>query len=588
MKKFVITTIGCFALLLSMAQSYDYLDINNIKCKIPSYGTIFKGSGGLLGFEAPQGSGSSPIYAANLWIGGKNNSAIHCTAATFEQTGSDWQPGPIMNAINYPAEVPNWDKVWKVHRDTIDWFVNCFVSGLCGGFTIPNEIMDWPAHGNTSLGQSFYLAPFKDVDGDGIYNPVNGDYPIIKGDQAIWFIFNDDKEHLSSGGDSMKVEVHGMAYAMNCVSSEALTNTIFLEYKIINRSSNTYDSTWIGMWNDFDLGCPEDDFIGCDVVRGLSFAYNGDLYDESCNGATGYQNNIPAIGCVFLGGPVADDDGTDNPIIPNTTSALSVSGIPYEYLGVNYSDGIIDNERLGVTEMLYHNRVPFGNAAQQDPNNDNEYYYYMRGMWKDGTNMVYGGNAHISDPTIFSPITATNYMFPDDSDPLFWGTRGDTVPVWSELSSGNLPGDRRGLGASGPFTFAPGDTAQLDLAYSFAQDTLVGSHVLLQQFAEEIHEIFRADSTPCGLLSYTNISEQNLELKANIYPNPANEQLNIEFEESGQYQLQVMNILGDVVFKDFIGGGTSIIDVTQWSEGIYVIYLQSEKGALGKKLIIAK
>ena len=34
------------------------------------------------------------------------------------------------------------------------------------GYSIPNLYYDYPAHGDVSLGQSYYLAPFKDVDGD--------------------------------------------------------------------------------------------------------------------------------------------------------------------------------------------------------------------------------------------------------------------------------------------------------------------------------------------------------------------------------------------------------------------------------------
>ena len=45
--------------------------------------------------------------------------------------------------------------------------------------------------GDTSLGQAPYLAPFVDVDYDGLYNPALGDYPDVMGDQAIFFIFND-------------------------------------------------------------------------------------------------------------------------------------------------------------------------------------------------------------------------------------------------------------------------------------------------------------------------------------------------------------------------------------------------------------
>ena len=63
------------------------------------------------------------------------------------------------------------------------------------GYIIPNDILNWPAHGDTTLGNSLgmlpYIAPFIDVDNDDIYNPSQGDYPCIKGDEAVYIVMND-------------------------------------------------------------------------------------------------------------------------------------------------------------------------------------------------------------------------------------------------------------------------------------------------------------------------------------------------------------------------------------------------------------
>ena len=40
-----------------------------------------------------------------------------------------------------------------------------------------NRIYSWPAHGDVSQYQDYYLAPYKDVDSDGKYDPMKGDYP---------------------------------------------------------------------------------------------------------------------------------------------------------------------------------------------------------------------------------------------------------------------------------------------------------------------------------------------------------------------------------------------------------------------------
>ena len=72
---------------------------------------------------------------------------------------------------------------------------------------------------------------------------------------------------------------------------------------------------------------------------------------------------------------------------------------------------------------------------------------------------------------------------------------------WSEISSGNEPGDRRGISATGPYQFNPGDTVQIDLAFVFARD-YAGNNLtsvsLLKQRIQELINYYQNDSTPCG------------------------------------------------------------------------------------------
>ncbi len=62
--------------------------------------------------------------------------------------------------------------------------------------------------------------------------------------------------------------------------------------------------------------------------------------------------------------------------------------------GVNFGNGIVDDERFGMRRFVYHNNG--GNANQSDPTNAPEYYNYLRGIWKDNTKMYYGGTAYIA------------------------------------------------------------------------------------------------------------------------------------------------------------------------------------------------
>jgi len=171
------------------------------------------------------------------------------------------------------------------------------------------------------------LAPFTDVDGDGIYNARNGDYPAfalngtnncdyhLLGDQSLWWVFNDKGSwHSESGGDPLGVEVHATAFAYKS-SQEHLNNATFIRYKIINRSTDTWNDYWFGQWMATNVGDASDDYVGCDVGRGMGYAYNGDLNDGASPQAQfwTYGAHPPAIGVDFLRGTRAiENDFQDN------------------------------------------------------------------------------------------------------------------------------------------------------------------------------------------------------------------------------------------------------------------------------------
>src|SRR5437868_2298655 len=69
----IVSIFICLCAVLVNAQTFDFLDINNIKARINSSGDLFTDMAGFASFEVPKGSGKSTIFSSNLWIGGKDD-----------------------------------------------------------------------------------------------------------------------------------------------------------------------------------------------------------------------------------------------------------------------------------------------------------------------------------------------------------------------------------------------------------------------------------------------------------------------------------------------------------------------------------
>jgi hypothetical protein len=73
------------------------------------------------------------------------------------------------------------------------------------------------------------LAPYADYNNNQIYDPQNGDYPYIFGDQACYSITNDIyAAHTETGGNPFGAELHTMTYAINNPNDTQIHNSIFL------------------------------------------------------------------------------------------------------------------------------------------------------------------------------------------------------------------------------------------------------------------------------------------------------------------------------------------------------------------------
>ena len=563
MKKLLL--LNFFALIFFLpiqAQTWTYgtLDINQVKTVMNSNGDLFWNYS-VNTFEVPADSGKQTIFAGASWIGGIDTfNTLHIAAQTYRQSGNDFYPGPVMSTSSYsPTTDAQWNQVWKINKTTIDSFVLNSQNPI-PGYTVPSVIVNWPGNGDTQAGQAAQLAPYIDVDADGVYNPSAGDYPCIKGDQALFVIYNDDRNtHTESGGAKFTFEVHAMMYAYNAPGTW-LDSTVFINYKLFNRSPFNYNSVYWGQWTDFDLGFYGDDFVGCDVDRNIAYVYNGNQNDGSSAtpGVGTYGANPPAQGLVYLRGPEATPmDGIDND-----------------------RDGITDesDEVWMMNHFIYYNN---NFTITGNPVLPMDYYNYLSGNWLDTTHITYGGNG-------YGGATPCEYMYPADSDPTGWGTNFVPQSAWDEMNSNNTPGDRRGMASSGPFYFGSGKQMCIDMAYVYGRGNAGPlSSVGSMRNAADSARTFYSQNNPCSCdASTVGIEEQNAQT-ISVYPNPAGESLNIICGENATGSIvEIINLNGQVVLQGAVLSGNSVIFNTgNLASGVYLIRVQKESVVLTTRFV---
>lgn len=519
-----------------------YLDINNVNAGF-YFNTMFNDTREVYQpeYEVPNGGGAHSLYASGLRLGGiDDDNILHTACEMYDTEGEDFYPGPIMNENDYINEYDNWGRVWSVTRNQIYTHIYNYNNQ---NYIMPEDIRDWPGNGNLNLGQAEMLAPFTDVNGNGIYEPELGDYPDFPGDKCIYFIINDEhSDHLNSNqgyddntqqfipGNKLGVEIHAMAYAYSIPNNEAINNTTFIRYKIINRSENNYHDFYAGLWSDLDLGNPQDDYTGCDTNLNIYYIYNGDNNDEvssdfTHNHINTYGENPPAQGVLFL-------------------------------------------DHKMHSYMAFDSYYTSDNQWKSDPETAEQYYYYLTGRWKDGSYLHKGGTGYQGDDGVGDQIV--KHIFPG---------YGYTTS-WTETTEGNEPFDRRGIGSVGPMEFNSGDTISLKIAFIWARDEEGDNFDSVKKLLASVPAVqdFEDLSLSREMTTYKEV-DPNID----IYPNPANNEIKVIC--TGETEIEIFSITGELVKTQNQVINNTTIDISDLNSGIYLVKIKSGNSVVTKKLI---
>ena len=464
------------------AQSQYDLEINNVRARLLTGGDVWwnlQDGRYIVPKPAPGFPEVSSIFAGGVWIGGTDpNGALKLAGVTYRQgNATDFYAGPLDGDGQTDLDAcENWDQFFIVKGENILKHIAKYDEAVREGNplacdSIPEDVKYWPGRGNPFFNEKFAfplpdqnLGNFWDDDGDGVYNPCNGDFPVIdiRGcepadrkaarellpDEMDFWVYNDNggPHRLSQAtAIQMEVQVQAFAYATN----DEINDMTFYRFKLINKASDDIRDCYFAMWVDADLGCSEDDYIGCDVERSLGYVYNEDAADgspgTSCpGGVETYGLDVPILGIDYFRGPRGPKifcgfDADGNRLLCDPPA------------GTGEQDTLVE---LGMTSFLYQNRgVSNPPEATQDPVIDFEFYNILRGQWKDGTAVTFGNSGF--DPASTDSI---NYVFPDPPN---------DENGWS-MCTANLPfDDRRTVQATGPLLLQPGAKNELIIGAVF-------------------------------------------------------------------------------------------------------------------------
>ncbi len=466
------------------------LEINNVRAHFRTTGTIFfQDETTEPGYEIPKDSGKYSIYAGALWIGAlddENN--LKLAAQTYRQSYQgfvdDFWPGPLNENGETTRDVcSEYDKFWRITKEEIDAFMVDFSDGTIDD-ELSEDIKSWKGD-------------FIDADGDNLYNPEKGDYPKINGDEAIWSVINDNGNfHTNTftvdtttmpptamSSLPLGIEIQTLVYGFN---NDNLANITFVDYTLINKSSENLKKAYLGTWLDPDLGNYEDDFVGCDIERNLGICYNGDPNDDE--DADGYGTDPPFVAIQILNG------------ITTTTG-----------------------DKLGMSGFVFYNNDPY-NEVQGDPQTAEEHYNYLIGKWKNGASITLGGTGFNEGST-----EEVTHMFPDNPS---------DAEGWSECSEGNTPADRRFVMATGPFDMQPGAAKKMTQSILWVRpegafDEGCPSFDGIRDLADEVLEFYNANLAGDDIAPVITINGDdlvNVELGADWTPPTATAMDNIDGE----------------------------------------------------------
>ncbi len=409
---------------------------------------------------------------------------------------------------------------------------------------------EWPAQEG---------APFTDVDGDGKYDP-RVDIPGQSGaDQTLWYVANDMDASRTlnfAGSPPIGIEMQRTIWGYRR-NMGALTTTIFVRSRLINKSGAPIDSMFLAQWSDPDVGDPGDDCVGFDTQRGLGYAYNGMPTDAS------YGATLPAGGFALIQGPIVPSAMSDSAFFEGGFRRgfknLRVSAFVYFFPGYQFATpdsaaGADVQWFRAVNGLIPQSGLPYINPITNQP-----------------AKIVFTGD----------PVADTGWVDPINSP--------GPLP--------RVPHDMQMMMSAGPFRMAAGDTQEIVVAQVAALGTdrlksIVALRTAVDALRGEYQNIVASSNAPLPVSPPAAPGAFHLYQN---YPNPFNPLTTIRYAlpVRADVRLTVYDMLGQKVRvlvdePKEAGSYETRFDGTGLASGVYVYTITAGSFIQSKKLLLLR
>lgn len=499
----------------------------------------------------PKNENKRAIFAASFWMGGMVDGQLRTSGTRYVQR--HFRPGPVPPTRGRTAPVDSlacapYDRIYSLTEEDI--------RALNARGELTDNVLEWP----WELGAGV-------VDGDGVpgnYNPLGGDRPALSGQQTLWWHMNDAAGERPTeingfpvqSGIPLGVELRVRAVLYRTSGDIGATPLIEVE---VHATEPVRDAHF-GVWVDADLGNFDDDYQASDSLLHLGYFYNADEADE---GAEGYGNRPPAVGLVFMEGPVADADGRDND-----------------------RDGQVDEpgEQLGMSSFVCSPKT------SGEPQKPEEYWANLTGLQKDGTAQREGGSFYDFDRG--GPPTRFCYSG-DPTQRGFW-----TMENYDGNGTSMPPADMRFLANMGPFDLEPGEPVTIAFAFPFSRgDSRLDSVRRLKSLAGQLRASGPGLLDPTVHVGEGEYIPPDTEPPPGFstpFPNPADAQtvFQLSVPVTSQVSLEVFDILGRSVAV-LMDGETRpgpyrlTLDTVDLPTGVYLARFRLNHLQFTRRLVVA-